>query len=169
MRPGTTAIASVVAPAPHQINMVAALHQSRCVRPLVAIVAADVDPLQPIWRPRSAPAAVVGGVGIGRAKERKAMEAVMEAMMGEVVPVPEREPCRPVRESGMRKGRSRETAAAEMPAAKMGAAEMRAAPHAAEVHAATTHAASHAAMHAASHAAAMPTATATTTAATKRR
>ena len=47
---------------------------------LVAVVAADVDPLQSIWRPSSAPAAVVGGVGEGRADERKAMEAVMEAV-----------------------------------------------------------------------------------------
>ena len=58
---------------------------------LVAVAAADVDPLQSIGRPDSAPAAVVGGVGEGRANERKAIEAVMEAM-AETVPVPEREP-----------------------------------------------------------------------------
>src|SRR6266850_5518599 len=69
----------------------------------VAVVAADVDPLQSIGRPGSAPAAVVGSVGEGRADERKAVEAVMEAVVME-----------PVRESGMRKMRTRETAAAEM-------------------------------------------------------
>src|SRR5882724_8687154 len=44
---------------------------------LVVAVAADVDPLQSIWRPQPAPAVVVAGVGIGRAKERKTIEAVM--------------------------------------------------------------------------------------------
>ena len=47
---------------------------------LVAVAAADVDPLQSIGRPGSAPAAVVGGVGEGRANESKAIEAVMEAV-----------------------------------------------------------------------------------------
>src|SRR5216684_9118964 len=92
----------------------------------VAVVAADVDPLQSIGRPGSAPAAVVGGVGEGRANERKAMEAVMEAVAME-----------PVRESGMRKMRTRETAAAEMRCA-----------HPADMHASAhgTHASSHPAM-----------------------
>ena len=75
----------------------AALHQSRySSTALVAVVAADVDPLRSIGRPHPAPAAVVGGVGVvGRAKERKTMEAVMEevvvmeAVMESVV---EREP-----------------------------------------------------------------------------
>src|SRR5216684_4436701 len=112
---------------------------------LVAVVAADIGPLQPVGRPHSAPAAVVGGVGVGRAKEGKAMEAVMEEST-----VSEREP------SSMRKVRAR----------KMAASEMRAAAHGGEMHpaahAAATHAASHAAaVHSASHAAAMTTAAAT--------
>ena len=52
----------------------------------VAVVAADVDPLQSIGRPGSPPAAVVGGVGEGRADERKAVEAVMEAVVMECDP-----------------------------------------------------------------------------------
>src|SRR5260370_30111691 len=116
---------------------------------LVAVVAADVSPLQPIGRPHSAPAAVVGGVGVGRAKEGKAMEAVMEEST-----VSEREP------SSMRKVRARKMAAGEMRAAAHGGAMHPAA------HAAATHAASHAApRHAASHAAAMTTAAAATAAA----
>ena len=76
-----------IAPATQPINIVTALHQSRCAfAALVAVVAADVDPLQSIWRPGSAPAAVVGGVGVGRAKERKAMEAMMEEAVMEAVP-----------------------------------------------------------------------------------
>src|SRR6266850_4983691 len=115
-------------------------------RSLVAVVAADVDPLQSIGRPGSAPAAVVGGVGEGRANERKAMEAVMEAVAME-----------PVRESGMRKMRTRETAAAEMRCAHP--ADMHASAHAADVHAAGTHPSSHPAMHAtSSHAATVTTA-----------
>ena len=55
-------------------------------RSLVAVVAADVDPLRSIGRPGSAPAAVVGGVGEGRADERKAVEAVMEAVVMECDP-----------------------------------------------------------------------------------
>ncbi len=45
---------------------------------VVTVVGADVDPLQSIWRPRPAPTAIVGGVGEGRANERKAIEAVMD-------------------------------------------------------------------------------------------
>src|SRR5450432_55971 len=115
MGPGTTINASGSAPAPHRIKMAAALRRSRTAS-VDAVVAADVDPLQPIWRPHPAPAAVVGGVGVGRAKEREAMEVVM-------VPAEGREPGR---ESGMRKMRTGE----------VGAAEMRTA-HAAEVHATT--------------------------------
>src|SRR6266436_5701186 len=100
-------------------------------RSLVAVVAADVDPLQPIGRPDSAPAAVIGGIGEGRANERKAVEAMMEAVAME-----------PVRESGMRKMRTRETAAAEMRCA----------------HPADMHPSSHAAMHATAHAATVTTA-----------
>jgi hypothetical protein len=89
MGPGTTSNASGAAPATHQINIVEVLHQSRCASvALVAVVAADVDPLQSISRPHPAPAVVVGGVGVGRANEGKAME---EPVM-EVVPVMEREP-----------------------------------------------------------------------------
>ena len=50
---------------------------------LVAVAAADVDPLRSIGRPGSAPTAVVGGVGERRADERKPMEAVMEAVATE--------------------------------------------------------------------------------------
>src|SRR6266568_2160931 len=67
MGPGTTTTASDVAPATHQINIVAALHQSRCAS---VVIAADVDPLPSIWRPHPAPAAVVGGVGEGHTNER---------------------------------------------------------------------------------------------------
>ena len=56
---------------------------------LVAVVAAEVDPPQPIRRPHPAPAAVVGGVGKGRADERKAMEAM--TMMDKVAVAPEPE------------------------------------------------------------------------------
>src|SRR6266851_5555184 len=108
---------------------------------LVAVVAADIGPLQPVGRPHSAPAAVVGGVGVGRAKEGKAMEAVMEEST-----VSEREP------SSMRKVRARKMAAGKMRAAAHGG-EMHPATHAAAMHSAT-HAA---AMHSASHAAAMAT------------
>ena len=58
----------------HQVSL------RQLTRSLVAVAAADVDPLQSIGRPDSAPAAVVGGVGEGRANESKAMEAVMEAV-----------------------------------------------------------------------------------------
>ena len=80
---------NALGPGLSKINMAASLPQS-----VIAVVAADVDPLQSIWRPGSAPAAVVGGVGEGRANERKAMEAVMEAVMEEravMEAVPERE------------------------------------------------------------------------------
>src|SRR5450432_4090578 len=116
MGPGTTTNASGAAPAPHRIKMAAALHRSRTAS-VETVVAADVDPLQSIWRPRPAPAAVVGGEGVGRAKEREATEVVMAPAEGR----------EPGRESGMRKLRTGE----------VGAAEMRGA-HAAEVHAATT-------------------------------
>jgi hypothetical protein len=72
------------------------------------------------------------------------MEAVMEAVAMEP------------RESGMRKMRTRETAAAEMRCAHP--TEMRASAHAADVHAAGTHPSSHPAMHATSHAATVATA-----------
>src|SRR6266550_203181 len=87
--PGTTTNASGVAPATRQINMVAALYRSRCAS-VVVVIAADVDPLQSVGRPHSAPAAIVGGVGEGRANERKAMEAVMEER-AVMEAVPERE------------------------------------------------------------------------------
>src|SRR6266567_2714258 len=74
--PWTTTNASVLAPASHQINMVAA----RCASvALVAVIAANVDILHPRTRPHPAPAVVVGRVAVvGRAKEREAMEAMME-------------------------------------------------------------------------------------------
>src|SRR5882724_12167591 len=78
-----------------------ALPRSRCgpaALVAVAAVAADVDPPQSICGPHPAIAAVVGGVGIGRADECKAIEAVMEAVM-------ERAPRKAGRESGMRKPR----------------------------------------------------------------
>src|SRR4051812_26779037 len=82
MDPGTTTNAPGVAPATRRINMVAALYRSRCAS-VVVVIAADVDPLQSVGRPHSAPAAIVGGVGEGHTNERKAMEAVMEAVMEE--------------------------------------------------------------------------------------
>src|SRR4029453_5035361 len=71
---------------------------------VVAVGATDVDPSQSVWRPRPAPAAVVGGVGVGYTNERKAMVAVMEesAVMGK--------PC-------MRKMRTCEAATCETDAA----------------------------------------------------
>ena len=79
---GTTINASGVAPALTRSIWVAALRRSRALQPtLVAIIAADVDRLQSIACPHTAPAvAIVVGVEIGIANERKAtvMEAVME-------------------------------------------------------------------------------------------
>src|SRR5882724_2048474 len=101
--PGTTAEALDVASATHQFNMAAALHHQRCASVVaVAVATTDVDPSQSVWRPRPAPAAVVGSVG--HANERKAMVAVMEesAVM--------RKPC-------MRKTRTREAATCETDAA----------------------------------------------------
>ena len=76
---------NALGPGTPQINMAAALPQSRCAS-VIAIVATDVDPSRSIWRPRPAPAAVIGGVGVGHTNtnERKAMVAVMEepAVMG---------------------------------------------------------------------------------------
>src|ERR1700716_353850 len=119
----TTSASGIASKATHQIDMKAALHPSRrASATLVAVVAADVGPLQSVGRPDSAPAVVVGGVGVvGRAKERKAMEVVM--VPAEMVMVPECEPC--MRDSTMRKRRCRETAAADMHAAAH-AAEVRA-------------------------------------------
>src|SRR2546430_9644448 len=144
-RPGAmgldTTSASGTAPATHQIN--GAVHRSRCASvALVAVVAADVDPLQSIWRPGSAPAAVVGGVGKGHANERKAVEAVVEEAV-----VSEREPRR---EPSMGKMRTREVATAEMRASTH-AANMHAAAHAAAMHP-SSHSTD---MHPSSHAATM--------------
>jgi tartrate dehydratase alpha subunit/fumarate hydratase class I-like protein len=60
-----------------------ALRRSRALQPtLVAIIAANVDPLQSIACPHAAPAVVIGGgVEIVIAKERKAAETVVEAVM----------------------------------------------------------------------------------------
>ena len=158
MGAGTIANASTITPAIRRISMVDALPQSRCgSAALVVVVATDVGPLQSIRRPHSAPAAVVSGVGEGRANERKAMEAVMEEAVMEAIP--EREPGKPGRDS-MRKGRAREAAAAKMRAAADGG-EMRPAAHGmhASPHAAGVHATSHpAGMHAASHSTAHATA-----------
>jgi hypothetical protein len=105
--------------------MAAALHHQRYTS-VVAVIATDVDPSQSVWRPRPAPAAVVGGVGVGHTNERKAMVTVMEesAVM---------------RKPGMRETRTREAATCETDAA---ASEADAA--ACETHAADTHAAAHA-------------------------
>jgi len=105
--------------------MAAALHHQRYAS-VVAVVAADVDPSQSVWRPRPAPAAVVGGLGVGHTNERKAMVAVMEesAVM---------------RKPGMRETRTGEAATCETDAA---ASEADAAT--CETHAAGTHAAAHA-------------------------
>ena len=102
---------------------------------LVVVISADIDPSPSIRRPHPAPAAIVGGVGQRRsACERKAMEAVMEA-------VPEREPWG--REAMLlRRRRSRKTIAAEMRTCGE-AAYMRASTHAADM--ASCHAATHAA------------------------
>jgi hypothetical protein len=108
--PWTNTNAPVVAPATHQINMAAACCASVA---LVAVIAANVDPLRSIGRPYPAPTAIVGGVGKGRANERKAMEAVMEE------PVMER---KSRRETGVYKMRTPETGAAETHAAAMPAA-----------------------------------------------
>src|SRR6202048_2490628 len=182
---GTAANATGVAPATRQINMLAASHQSRYASiALVAVVAADVDPLQSMPRPHPAPAVIVGGVAVvvGRAEECKAMEAVMEEVVVMAEAVMEREMRKPRREcSRMRDRRTHEMAGAEMRASAH-AAEMRGCAHTAEVHASThaagTHASTHAAgthasaratgahasahapaMHASSHAATMPAAT----------
>jgi hypothetical protein len=53
--------------------------------PLVPIVRTDIDPLRSKGRPYLTPAAVVGGEGEGCAKERKAVEAVMEEAVVEAV------------------------------------------------------------------------------------
>ena len=156
MGAGTIANASTITPAIRRISMVDALPQSRCgSAALVVVVATDVGPLQSIRRPHSAPAAVVSGVGEGRANERKAMEAVMEEAVMEAIP--EREPGKPGRDS-MRKGRAREAAAAKMRAAADGgemrpaAPGMHASPHAAGVHATSHPAGMHAASHSTAHA-----------------
>src|SRR5213592_3721039 len=131
-------------PGTHQINMAAALPQSRYAS-VVAVGATDVDPSQYVWRPRPAPAAVVGGVGEGHTNECKAMVAVME------------EPA-VMHKPGMRKTRTREAATCETDAT------------ACETHAAGTHPAAHAtemhstSMHPPMHAA---TTTMTTAAAAK--
>jgi hypothetical protein len=83
-------------------------------------------------------------VGVWRAKERKAMEAVMEV-------VPEPEP------SSMRKVRARKMAAGKMRAATHGG-EMHPATHAAAVHSASHAAGMHAASAAMATAAAAPSA-----------
>jgi hypothetical protein len=144
---------NALGPGLSKINMAASLPQSRCAS-VIAVGAADVDPSQPVWRPRSAPAAVVGGIGVGHTNtnERKAMMAVMEesAVMGK---------------SCMRKTRTGEAATCEPDPA---ASEADAA--ACETHAAGTHAAAHATkMHSTStsmHAATTMTATAAMAAAT---
>ena len=133
-----------------QINMAAALHHQRYAS-VVAVVATDVDPSQSVWRPRPAPAAVVGGVGVGQADESKAMMAVMEE------PAVMRKPC-------MRKTRTREAATCETEAVtcetdaaacETHAADTHAAAHAAEMHSTPMHPAMHAA-HAATTMAAAP-------------
>ena len=131
---------NALGPGLSKINMAASL-------PLSVIGATDVDPSQSVWRPRPAPAAVVGGIGVGHTNtnERKAMVAVMEepTVMGK--------PC-------MRKMRTREAATCEPD------------PAACETHASGTHAAAHATkMHSTStpmHAATTMTTTAATMAAT---
>ena len=101
---------------------------------VVAVGATDVDPSRSVWRPRPAPAAVVGRVGVGHANERKAMVAVMEE------PAVMRKPC-------MRKMRTREAATCETDAAarETHAAATHAAAHATEVHSTSVHPPMHAA------------------------
>ena len=111
--------------------MIAASHQWRCVSAgsVITVIAADVDPLQSIGRPGPAPAAaVISVVAVRSAKERKAMEAMVEAMM-ERVPV----------ESGSRKA-GRESSVRKARTCEMAAAEVHAAAHAAEMHSSAVHA-----------------------------
>src|SRR5690349_4173744 len=83
------------------------------------VVSADVGEPPAIWRPHPVPAAVIGGVDKGSAKEREAVKAMMEEAAMEAVPEREvgarRERCMG-RECGMR---------GKWPACKTGASEMR--------------------------------------------
>src|SRR6266852_5451674 len=114
-----------------------ALHRSRALQPtLVAIIAAYVDPLQSIACPRPAPAVViVGGVDIGHANERKAVEAMMEAVMEEVAAIVECDSRKPGRESSMCKMHA-SIHAAPVRAAEVRGCEVRTS--AAEMHSAAT-------------------------------
>jgi hypothetical protein len=84
----------------------------------VTVVAADVHPLQPVGRPRPAPAVVVAGVEVGRADEHEAMQAAVEDAATDPTMIVEREPGR---DSGVTKMRAREMCAAAH-AAEMAAA-----------------------------------------------
>ena len=128
----------------------------RCIdrQASVAIaIAADVDPLQSIGRPHPAPAAVIGGVGVGSAKERKAMAVMEEAVMMERGP--ENRGANPHAKSRGESAACAKRAPAKWPPPKRMPPPMPPPcippPHAA-------------AMHAASHAAAMPPPSATATA-----
>jgi len=126
----------------------------------VVVVAADIDPLQSIWRPHSAPTAIVGRVSEGRANERKAIEAVVD----EGAPVMEREPRR---ECSMRSKRRTRKASAAKPRAGAHSAEARSAAYSADMHPSSS---SHGAdMHPSSHSAGMHAAAATAAAAKGKR
>ena len=140
----------MTAAATGQISVVASVASTRALQPmLVAITAADVDPLQSIGCPCPAPAVVIiGGVDIGRANECKAVEAMMEEAA-----VVECESRKPGRESCMRKIPASTHAAPVRTAPMCGgeacasasthpapvcAAEVCASAHAAEMHSAAT-------------------------------
>ena len=80
--PGTRPNASGVAPAIRQINRydsgVTSIAPAWATLIIIAVGVADVGPAQSIGRPHPAPATVVISVDEGRAKEGKAMVAVME-------------------------------------------------------------------------------------------
>src|SRR3954453_13304533 len=97
-----------------KMQQVAIITMTSVRQRLVAIVVADVDPLQSISRPHSAPAivVVVGGVDEGRAKEGEAVEATMEEAVMEAGV--EREALTRHECGTRREGRPRETSAAEM-------------------------------------------------------
>jgi hypothetical protein len=50
---------------------------------LVVVVATEIDPVPSVWRPGSAPAAVVRGIDKRSAEEGEATEAMMEAVVPE--------------------------------------------------------------------------------------
>src|SRR4029077_18445882 len=105
---------------------------------LVPVVRADIDPLWSVGRPHLAPAAIVGGVDEGSAKERKAIEAVMEEAVMEAVM--ECGACETRRDCRICKARIRKARAVELRACRAKAhssahcADRHCSSHAATVH-----------------------------------